>query len=832
MTKVIGNWVKENVSGTPGTDLTVTLIAISGFARVQDIPELTVGTTVKYAFEDGSNREFGLGTRQAGSTFDRTTPQATFDSGTYDNTAPSRISLTSSANLYLSSGAEDWTEAEQLAFISGATYKTIQDSHNVINSAGLVGTHTITDDADGTITVSAGTGFIRATDSDIVELVTTDWAAESGANVNLVDNDLNYVYVEYNSGSPQVIATTTKRTDRNTNIYLGSVYRAGTTLHITTTTAVQVGAHTSKMDNRLFDLDPFARASGAVISETGNRNLAITAGSFWSGLDNFTTASKDTNVADTFTAYYSDGASGFTAITAQTVLNNTQYDDGSGTLATLANNRYGVCWIYLSVEGDLYVVFGTASYTLIDAEAAPIPSSIPAHFEEHSRIVGKVIVLKSATNLQAVESAFTETFTTGLPTDHGDLIGLADDDHTQYLLVDGTRAATKFEFTGEIFRTSATLNGTAITNHVNLGASGVTGTAGQAYDYCTIGGGSLGQALEAYTTVCGGLNGQAKNQFSFTGGGQNALCRGDWAVAVGGRITTADGDKSTGIGGESTDATGLYATTLGGKGGTAAHTGSIAGCGAPLTRANWDVVFGATDSGVGAVANNKIRMIVSTGEVKADGAYSSPEADIATMVEWADGNPNNENRDGYLVSIVKGKLVIGGNNIKGVISSTPTIIGNNAPNKWQGTFLRDKFKKIEKEKYTLVYWHDKWGEKTWGYRDKNNVMFKEYPQPTSLQGLFHDEAPIGNITVIEEVDIDVINPAFDIVQSDSYKSRNERKEWGVMGALGQIVCHTLEPITSDFVDYDPITGRVKNGTKYDVMEIISDDLVKIFFWVS
>jgi len=858
MTKVVGNWVKEDVSGTPGTALTLTLVAKTGFARVQDIPELTVGATVRYVIEDGSNKEFGLGTRQAGSTFDRTTPQATLDAGTYDNTSPTRISLTSSAQLYLTSGDVDWTEAEQVAFITGATYTTIQHAHNIINSTGLVGSHTITDDADGTITVSAGSGFIRATDSDVAELVTLDWSAEAGANVTLIDNDFNYIYVEYNSGSPQIIATVTKRTDRNTNIALGTVYRAGTVLHITTATALQVGAHTSKMDMRLFELDPFARASGAVISETGNRSIAITAGSFWYGLDNFTTAAKDTNVADTFVAYYSDGAGGFTAITAQTQMNNTQYDDGSGTLATLANNRYGVCWVYISVEGDLYVVFGTGSYTLVDAEAATLPTSVPPHFEEHSRIVGKVIVLKSATNLQAVESAFATTFTTGLPTDHGDLIGLADDDHSQYLLVDGTRAATKFEYTGEIYKTGATLNGSAITNHVNLGAgASITGTAAQAYDYCTIGGGLNNEAPSDRATCAGGedniagsnygvVSGGKTNTISVTayacniGGGDsnNILGSNNYNTIGGGAANTANAAASEAVisGGRSNQVSGQYSAVPGGRGNRAQHLHSVAMCGGSYTRANYDVVIGATNTATPSVANNTLRFQGIGGNIRIDGALSCPEADIATMVEWADGNPNTEDRVGYAVSLIGGKLIKGGTNIVGIISSTPAVIGNAAPNGWVGKYLRDNMKRTLMTEYTLLTWWDGFGVRQKAYESAKGTIYDEYPQPTAVNGRLSAKTPLEPITR-ETVEVPTINPVFDIAQE--YIPRDERKEWATLGVLGQIVMITAEPITTSRAKISPISGELLNLADgdsgfplrvVDVIEVIDSTTAKVFYF--
>ena len=117
------------------------------------------------------------------------------------------------------------------AEVGTATYRTLQQHLSVFHSAGVVTGGGVTDDTDGTITVAAGTGFIRATNSAVAELLSFDWSAEAGANVNLADDDMNYIYIEYNSGSPQAIATTTKRTDENTNVYLGSIYRNGTDLH-------------------------------------------------------------------------------------------------------------------------------------------------------------------------------------------------------------------------------------------------------------------------------------------------------------------------------------------------------------------------------------------------------------------------------------------------------------------------------------------------------------------------------------------------------------------------------------------------------------------------
>lgn len=450
-----GNWVKETTTAS-GTGA-VTVVGITGFTQFAD--EFADGDLVYYAILDGANRETGIGTvGTSGTVLTRTTVQATLTAGAYNDTTATALNLSGGTSyVYATANVAAW-ESLQLATLGTSTYTTLQDAVDTAHSTGVIGAHTITDDGDGTITVSAGQGLIRATDSSVDTLYMFDWPAEAGANVALTDNDLNYIYVEYNAGVPQLVATVTPRTDRNTNIFIGTVYRAGTTLHITQESAFVVNDHAALMVHRNQELTPFAHASGAAIGETGTRNISITAGTFWHGLIRYTTSAADTSVADTFRYYYQDGVGGFTEVTAQTQIDNLQYDDGTGTLATLGNSRYGAHWIYMGVDGDLYVVYGRGSYTLIDAEAAPIPANLPPHFEGHGRIIGKIIIQKSAAAFTLIESAFQTSFETGLPTDHVDLLNIGTNTHDQIDThitnnplnkLDGTTAPTANEDTGD-----------------------------------------------------------------------------------------------------------------------------------------------------------------------------------------------------------------------------------------------------------------------------------------------------------------------------------------------------------------------------------------------
>lgn len=326
-----------------------------------------------------------------------------------------------------------------MAVISGSTYSTVQEMQNIFHSAGWVSGGGITDDTDGTITVAAGTGLIRASNSTVAEIVFFDWAAESGANVNLADTDTSYVYAEYNAGTPRVVATTTERTDFHTNVLLAILYRDGTDLHINPADKHSVGDHANNMIRRLIDTATYGRKSGGILSETGTRNIAITAGDFWKGLTEFSTSAVDTSGAPTFSYYHLTGS--WQKVAAQSQIDNTQYSNSGVGLATLSNNKYGVHWVYIEADDDdIAVLYGIGDYTLAQSEDVQPPSSVPEHLQVEGILAGKIIIKKSDSAFTQIESAFQTTFQGSLATDHGSLAGLADTaDHAYALLIDGTR---------------------------------------------------------------------------------------------------------------------------------------------------------------------------------------------------------------------------------------------------------------------------------------------------------------------------------------------------------------------------------------------------------
>jgi len=290
-------------------------------------------------------------------------------------------------------------------------------------STGVVGTGSlVTDGGAGTVNIASSSVLLRAIDSDTAEIAQYTVPAITGQALTDLQN--NWTYAEYNAGVPRYIATTTQRNDTNTNVLIARVYRNGTVVHINNYAIVRANDNMRRVALRFVETQPTAWASGVMLSATGTRNIGITAGVLWQCTNKILISAFDSSAAGTFTYAYRDGVGGWTEQTAQTQINNTQYDDGTGTLATLTANRYAVAWIYIEVDNDVIVLYGQGDYTLTQANSANIPASLPPRITAQGILVGKIVIQKSAATFSSVESAFTVSLTTSIVNDHEQLAGL------------------------------------------------------------------------------------------------------------------------------------------------------------------------------------------------------------------------------------------------------------------------------------------------------------------------------------------------------------------------------------------------------------------------
>ena len=112
---------------------------------------------------------------------------------------------------------------------------------------------------------------------------------------------------------------------------------------------------------------------------------------------------------------------------------NTQYDNNTGTLATMTANYYAVL-CSTDINGTILMKYGTAQYanaSLADSEMAP--ETLPNRISASGKMIGKIIFQKSATTATAAASSFTMAFSS-LGADHANLSSLdfASSGHTGF----------------------------------------------------------------------------------------------------------------------------------------------------------------------------------------------------------------------------------------------------------------------------------------------------------------------------------------------------------------------------------------------------------------
>lgn len=308
-------------------------------------------------------------------------------------------------------------------------------------------------------------------------------------------------------------------------------------------------------------------------------------------------------------------------------------------------------------------------------------------------------------------------------------------------------------------------------NPVGTGSFSMNRKAGSTVGEKSFAVGSLCEAsgtnshAEGWNTVASGINSHAEGttcttyydngELKYTvASGAASHAEGNGTVASGygshseGYVTTASGNHSHAEGGETT-ASGIYSHAEGYK--TIAKNYQHASGkyneekSAPISADtqdtnNNDAVF-LIGYGTSTTRANAFR-VTSGGKCRGASSFSATGADFAELFEWVDGNSNNEDRRGLFVALDgdKIKLANADDDYIGVISGEQAFVGNTASEEWQGKYLTDVF----------------------GTR-----LYQEI------------ETSTGTTTQY------ILNPDYN--PNEEYVMRENRKEWGTVGLLGQVV---------------------------------------------
>ena len=186
-----------------------------------------------------------------------------------------------------------------------------------------------------------------------------------------------------------------------------------------------------------------------------------------------------------------------------------------------------------------------------------------------------------------------------------------------------------------------------------------------------------------------------------------------------------------------------------------------------------------------------------TGNLAIAGTMSSAGADYAEFFEWKDGNPEVEDRVGYIVSLDGDKIILAneGDYILGVVSGTATVLGDNPEWNWAKRWITDDFGRIQ-------------------YEDK----------------VIHHEAEERNGETIpawdETIKAPITNPDYNPDQK--YIKRADRPEWSAVGMMGKL--YVRDDGTCQVNGFaKPINGVATASTSgtMRVIERVSDNVIRV-----
>jgi hypothetical protein len=388
--------------------------------------------------------------------------------------------------------------------IGTPTYDDMQDWLRMTRSSGrltggVLSAYVVPGVPDGKVLVSAMEGMIFTTNALGGDYIYFKYAGCTIDTTGFAGDAVGWVFFDWNGGTPQCSVTTTYASIHEYDQFvLGRIYYKTTTVEVQSTGMTLYDLNRRAHNRLILKYGNMDHVSGAVISAHATPlRLSCTAGSWYSA-----NTSDTTGAATTFFVWYKTGGGAWTKSSERTLFSEV-FDGGTSTvyetyqngtsLGALTANFYGVYWVFICPEGNLYVLLGDNKYSNIGlAQAASVPTSLPPYLVDWGVLIGKVICKNAAAALFSVESSFTTKFTLSAATDHSSLANLTADDHTQYLLVAGTRALTgDIDFAGayqchdlqlpaaagEAIRQTAKITETNLENAVDLKHAAVTVSA-------------------------------------------------------------------------------------------------------------------------------------------------------------------------------------------------------------------------------------------------------------------------------------------------------------------------------------------------------------------
>ena len=214
-------------------------------------------------------------------------------------------------------------------------------------------------------------------------------------------------------------------------------------------------------------------------------------------------------------------------------------------------------------------------------------------------------------------------------------------------------------------------------------------------------------------------------------------------------------------------------------------------------------------------------IIRGDGNNTCDGAWTGGGADYAEWFEWADGNPDDEDRVGYSVTMIGNKvsLAVDGDVVMGVVSGSPAMVGDGDIGRWKGKYLTDDFGRYIMEPYQQEEWTEILEAEEAEILDDDGEVTRPFKAAKVKNHSFQSDKIPAGISKQEgtrKVSLDEksnplmrrkLNPAH--VDGDEYVPRSERKEWSTIGLVGKLRLRDGQPVDARWIKMRDISENVE-----------------------
>lgn len=321
-------------------------------------------------------------------------------------------------------------DASEIAYNNSTSALTSTDVQSAIDelvrtanydSIGIIKAPTATANPNGTVTVASDGSYLLSK-ANTLESMIVKTENVTGATLTPTDNTINFLYVDYNSGTPTYGITTSLDfiTTNFTRCPVIRVVREGTTLHFEEYD--ESGAFTAtKLLIKNIRVNGFERTDGLILSTSATRIATLTSGEVWFGVQKYNMPTISTGGVGVNTFEYYLVAGVWNKSANLTLFDSTYYSNGTNR-QNLTVNRFVAKYFFrdVGVDNELYYIHGN-QYTSLTLAQNEILPPVPAVLSAHAIYVGKIVVQQNATLGTASPRTWGESIQNSIATSHEDL---------------------------------------------------------------------------------------------------------------------------------------------------------------------------------------------------------------------------------------------------------------------------------------------------------------------------------------------------------------------------------------------------------------------------